>query len=153
MLITALNIIRDITYASSRFGEESSMDSWNSAAWIGENKTWLTVRMEFVAPNFLSFWGIRIKEGEGFKDTTSYRALVNETFMKEYGLKDPFSVNYSGHRVKGVMYDFNYFTAQYAIQPLILSVMENRSDVYSDRTFCLGRSLELYPGKHTTFRA
>lgn len=28
------------------------------------------------------------------------------------------------------MYDFNYFTAQYAIQPLILSVMENRSDVY-----------------------
>lgn len=122
--------IRNITYASSRFGEESSMDSWNSAAWIGENKTWLTVRMEFVAPNFLSFWGIRIKEGEGFKDTTSYRALVNETFMKEYGLKDPFSVNYSGHRVKGVMYDFNYFTAQYAIQPLILSVMENRSDVY-----------------------
>lgn len=122
--------IRDITYASSRFGEESSMDSWNSTAWIDGNETWLTVRMEFVAPNFLSFWGIRMKEGEGFKDTTSYRALVNETFMKEYGLKDPYSINYSGHRVKGVMYDFNYFTAQHAIQPLILSVMENRSDVY-----------------------
>lgn len=122
--------IRGVTYASLLLGDDGKTEHWTSTAWVDSEERILDAWIGFVAPDFLQFFGISLKEGERFRDTASYHALVNQAFVQKYHLDNPYAVNFSGHRIQGVMEDFNYLPFHYRVEPLMLSVVEDRSDVY-----------------------
>lgn len=125
--------VRDLTYASAMLGREEGMESWGALLMIGGEEKDVDVRVNMVAPNFLRFFGIQLVEGEELRDTTRglpWRGVMNETMVRKFGIEEPLGFKFWSVRIQGVVKDFNYFTLQHGIDPLMLIVNENYSDKY-----------------------
>ena len=73
---------------------------------------------------FIPFYGIEMAEGEVFDENTADNdVLVNETFVKAWGLENPvgFQLDFNGkHRIIGVVKDFVIDNFSRKIQPLMI---------------------------------
>lgn len=123
-------VIRDVTYASMMLGQEENMEAWGTTMRIGDVEKKINARVNVVAPNFLRFFGIQMVEGDNLRDTTPWKGVINETMVREYGIEQPLGFKFWRVAVQGVVKDFNYFTLQHGIQPLMLVVNEKYSNEY-----------------------
>jgi putative ABC transport system permease protein len=94
-----------------------------------------------VYAHFIKAMGLKIEEGRDFSPENpadiSSSAIVNEAFVKEFGLTDPVGKKLPGafdQRIIGVVKDFNYMSLHSKIEPLFLtiqadSVIRKTSDI------------------------
>lgn len=87
-----------------------------------------TFQYNEVDSRFIEAMHIGMVEGRSFSQgdaaDTNNSILVNETLIKEYGIKNPIGRRFGvySQRIVGVVKDFNYEPLQNAIQPLVLSL-------------------------------
>ena len=85
-------------------------------------------QLNFVDPGFLKTHNIQLAEGRDFQQGNISDAqngvLVNETFVKEFGLQNPVNTPYDKFDIKilGVMKDFNFKSLNTTIEPLMLGI-------------------------------
>lgn len=117
--------ILGVTAASndiSNIGSETADIDWN-----GKNRMQSNFFISRVAidPNFTSVLDIKLTEGNGFKNnpSDSSHALLNETAVKQMGLKNPIgqTITFQGKQltIVGIMKDFNFNDLKTAIKPCI----------------------------------
>ncbi|HUM48413.1 MAG TPA: ABC transporter permease, partial [Chitinophagales bacterium] len=87
------------------------------------------IRMNAVDENFLPAMDIALIDGRNFqKDNSADHtggAIVNEAFVKEFGLTDPIGKKLPGRfkeQVIGVVKDFNFESLHTKIEPLVLTM-------------------------------
>lgn len=93
-----------------------------------------TINIMLVSHDFIDMMGLKIKQGRNFtremKTDDSSAFILNETAVKEFGWKDPFSptisngFGYNGH-VIGVVNDFNFQSLHKAIEPVVMVLDRN----------------------------
>ncbi|SDB48845.1 putative ABC transport system permease protein [Flavobacteriaceae bacterium MAR_2010_188] len=101
---------------------------WVTLGFTNENNEYKSFQYNAVDPDFLKTMAIEFEEGRGFdKSITSDKlnaAIVNESFVKEFGLKDPVGKKLPGnfqHEIIGVVKDFHYQSLHTPISPLLLT--------------------------------
>ncbi|HYK46985.1 MAG TPA: FtsX-like permease family protein, partial [Parafilimonas sp.] len=101
---------------------------WVNLGYSDNKKQYHNFQYNEVDASFIETMQIPIVAGRSFQpentaDTNS-SILVNETFVKEYGLKDPVGKKFGvySQRIVGVMKDFNYESLHTKIQPLVVSM-------------------------------
>ena len=82
--------------------------------------------------NYLEVLGVQLVEGRNFSKryTTDLEggALVNETFVRQFGLKEPIGKRFqynTPHTIIGVVKDFHFYSLRGQIQPLVLYLNGN----------------------------
>lgn len=113
--------ITDVTYASDVLGNQN-MDNWQFTGIVDGEEKAVSARISSVDPNYLDFFGIKVKEGKDSFAPTDTLVLVNEAFLREYSVKSPLAMKLLGANVTTVMNDFNFFSLQRKIEPLIISI-------------------------------
>lgn len=120
--LRANSAISDITFASELLGA-SSMQHWSFRSMLNGAETQLESDICMMAPNFLSFFGIQVVEGDSFITDRDSVMMVNEAFGRTYNFepmgKDLLS---SGSKVGRILKDFNFKPLQQDIRPLIMFV-------------------------------
>jgi putative ABC transport system permease protein len=105
-------------------------NSWVELGFTDEKKVYHSFQFNAVMPEFIKTMGLQIKEGRSFAadnpaDITS-SAIVNEAFLKEFGLIDPLGKKLPGkfnQQIIGVVKDFNHQSLRNKIRPLMMVVM------------------------------
>lgn len=112
-----------------------SLYSFNENSWIeigftDDKKVYHSFQFNAIMPEFIKTMDIRIKEGRSFDVNNpadfTQSALVNEAFVKEFGLTNPVGQKLPGkfeQQIAGVMKDFNYQSLHTKIRPLMMVVM------------------------------
>ena len=117
--------ILGVTAASndiSNIGSETADINWNGKDQLQSN---FFISRVAIDPNFTSVLDIKLAEGDGFKNNSSdsSHALLNETAIKQMGLKNPIgkTITFQGRQltIMGVMKDFNFNDLKTAIKPCI----------------------------------
>ncbi|PUV22196.1 MULTISPECIES: ABC transporter permease [Sphingobacterium] len=117
--------ILGVTAASndiSNIGSETADIDWNGKNRMQSN---FFISRVAIAPNFTSVLDIKLTEGNGFKNnpSDSSHALLNETAVKQMGLKNPIgqTITFQGKQltIVGIMKDFNFNDLKTAIKPCI----------------------------------
>jgi len=114
-------------------GASVSAFSFAETPWVGfsfpdTKKQLRTFQYNEIDSRFIEAMRIRVLEGRSFSQggpaDTNNSILVNETLLKEYGIKDPIGRRFGDYsqRIVGVVKDFNYQPLQSVIQPLVLSL-------------------------------
>jgi len=84
-----------------------------------------------IEPNYITTLGMKIVAGRDFeKDNEADKRrsiIVNEAFVKEYGLDDPIGKRlpndeFEDHEIIGVVEDFNFASLHMPVEPLILAI-------------------------------
>lgn len=82
-----------------------------------------------VEPNFFSFFGLRMQQGEWLSDKGIPEYVINETGAKLINLENDFSKVYEftetdgqQFRISGIMKDFHYFPMQYPLEKTFFHV-------------------------------
>ncbi|MGE5107753.1 MAG: ABC transporter permease [Sphingobacteriales bacterium] len=112
-----------------------SLYSFSETPWVelgitDDKKVYHSFQFNAMFPEFVKTMGIELKEGRTFSsdnpsDFTS-SAIVNEAFVKEFGLVDPVGKKLPGkfeQQIIGVVKDFNYESLHTKIRPLMMVVM------------------------------
>lgn len=101
---------------------------WATLGFTDETKTYRHFAFNQVQPGFIETMKIQIIEGRSFDEhnPSDYNnaVLVNESFVKEYGLNNPVGkklINYS-QRIIGVMKDFNFESLHTTVKPLVFAM-------------------------------
>ncbi|MCW5515042.1 ABC transporter permease [Muriicola sp. Z0-33] len=103
-------------------------NGWVDAGFTDATNTYREFAFNLIDPNFLKTHGIPIVEGRDFISGSESDAqngvLVNETFVKEFGLENPIGVTYDKFNVKilGVVKDFNFLSLNNTIDPLLMAI-------------------------------
>ena len=106
----------------SNIGSETADIDWDGKDQLQSN---FFIRRVAIDPNFTSVLDIKLAEGDGFKNnpSDSSHALLNETAIKQMGLKNPIgkTITFQGKRltIMGIMKDFNFNDLKTAIKPCI----------------------------------
>ena len=111
----------------------ASLFSFSENAWFGVGFTdSKSVYREFaynkVDTDFLNTHSIPLISGRDFEPGNQSDAqngvLVNETFVKQFGIENPIGTLYEkfGVTILGVVKDFNFQSLNYSIEPLMLSM-------------------------------
>jgi len=101
---------------------------WLDLGFTDDKKQHHTIQYNEVDDAFLKAMQIQILQGRGLSGRnsadTNNSVLVNETLVKEYGLKDPVGQRFGvfSQRIAGVMKDFNYESLHTKVRPLMLSL-------------------------------
>jgi putative ABC transport system permease protein len=119
--------IREIAYAASLPGTGQS-DNGFQIAGIEKNQD---VNVYCTSPDYARALGLTISQGRFFSyehsTDTANAFVVNEAFVREYGLKNPighqmkFSFDKEYGSIIGVVRDFNYQSLQKRIEPLVFN--------------------------------
>ncbi|WP_266368345.1 ABC transporter permease [Tellurirhabdus rosea] len=117
-----------LSVAASAFPFASG--EWGEVGFTDDNKVYRNARFNIVDPYFLPAYGIKLKAGRNFdpKNTADHFGgiIVNEAFLKTFGLKDPLnqrvSQRWHNHRIIGVTEDFHYASLHSKVEPLLLMV-------------------------------
>ncbi|MFI5158153.1 MAG: FtsX-like permease family protein [Sphingobacteriales bacterium] len=86
----------------------------------------ISVNMENAAPNYISFFGMKLLAGHTFSKNPSNEYLINQTFANQLGYVNAVGkqINLSGGFkpgvIVGVVKDFNYSSLHTKIEPLII---------------------------------
>lgn len=130
-----------VSGATYRMGDGFSIDDM----WLeqeGGGKVNASIKNYFVSQNYTQALGIKLTQGRSFDAarTTDYTqaVIVNETFVKKYGWKNPLGkrVSYDFDkndkpkkvaRVIGVIKDFHMFSLHKSISPMMLRLTPDKS--------------------------
>jgi putative ABC transport system permease protein len=122
--------VADITTGYTELGTSGGPFGVDYTAPGGEHKH-VSVNLENAAPNYTSFFGIKIVQGQSFdKVKPQNEYLINETFAKQIGYANPVGkqLNLSGGWplgvIRGVVKDFNYSSLHDKIEPLLISSVD-----------------------------
>ena len=110
-----------------------SMYSFSETPWVGfgysdDKKNYHTFQYNEIDASFMQTMQIPIVQGKTFSPEntadTNNSILVNETLVKEYGIKDPIGKKFGKYsqQIIGVTKDFNYESLHTKIKPLVLSL-------------------------------
>lgn len=118
--------IVDVTYAGDDIMNLYS--SSGDAEWDGKTALQQTFMINQLAvdQNFIKVMNIQLKDGPGFSGTPadSSHFILNETAIKEMGIKDPIGKRFKFHDVEGniagVVKDFHFQNLHNQIKPMIL---------------------------------
>jgi putative ABC transport system permease protein len=101
---------------------------WMFLSYEDQQKLNRSFQYNMVDPDFVPTMGMKILEGRNFEAGNSAdnagTALVNETFVKTFNIKDPIGKKLPGpfpQQIIGVVRDFNFESLHTPIKPLILS--------------------------------
>jgi putative ABC transport system permease protein len=102
---------------------------WVTLGFTNEKKEYKSFQYNVVDPYFIKSMNIKVKEGRAFDQATtsdfSDAAVVNEAFVKEFGLTDPIGKKLPGrfdHHIIGVVSDFNFQSLHTPVDPLLLTL-------------------------------
>lgn len=102
---------------------------WATLGYADDKKQYHSFQYNEIDASFIETMQIPIVQGRSFSPEnsadTNNSILVNEAFVKEYGLKDPVGKSFDSRytqKIIGVMKDFNYESLHTKIQPLVLSL-------------------------------
>jgi putative ABC transport system permease protein len=76
-----------------------------------------------VSDEYLKTLGLEIVEGRDFRQASQAdydNFIVNESFVKEYGLLDPFGTPVDGKNIIGVVKDYNFNSLHQSVGPLMI---------------------------------
>ncbi len=102
--------------------------SWFDVGFTDAKNTYKEFAFNGVDAHFLNTHNIEIVAGRDFEEGNVSDAqngvLVNETFVREFGLDNPIGTSFDkfGVTVLGVVKDFNFQSLNYPISPLLLSM-------------------------------
>jgi len=105
--------------------------NWMRGGYLDANQTMQSFYFNLVDANFIPALDISVIEGRNFRESDpadQRRAvIVNEAFVREFGLKDPVGSsiphqNFPDHEIIGVLKDFNYASLHAPIEPLVLAI-------------------------------
>jgi putative ABC transport system permease protein len=101
---------------------------WASIGYMDDGKVNRYFQFNAADPDFLKTMGIQLVAGKNFskQDRSGYSSsiLVNETLVKEYGLKDPIGKKLPGklnQQIIGIMKDFHTESLHKKIRPLVVA--------------------------------
>ena len=114
-------------------GVSASIFSFSETPWVNlgysdDKKNYHSFQYNEVDASFFETMQIPIVQGRGFQAQnpadTNNSIIVNETLVKEYGIKDPIGKRFGKYsqQIVGVTKDFNYESLHNKIQPLVLSL-------------------------------
>jgi putative ABC transport system permease protein len=114
-------------------GVSASVYSFSETPWVNlgysdDKKNYHSFQYNEVDASFIETMQIPIVQGRSFQPQnpadTNNSIIVNETLVKEYGLKDPIGKRFGKYsqQIVGVTKDFNYESLHNKIQPLVLSL-------------------------------
>lgn len=102
---------------------------WVTLGFTNEKKVYKSFQYNAVDANFIKAMNIKIKEGRNFDvNNTADRtnaAIVNETFVKEFGLTDPIGKKLPGNfdqQIVGVVKDFNFQSLHTPVSALMMTM-------------------------------
>ena len=103
---------------------------WGNMGFTDPKKVYRECQFNMVDPYFIPTYQIKLKEGRNFEpDNTAdvfQSIIVNESFVKEYGWKNPLEEklpgNFPPHRIVGVVEDFHFASLHSKVQPLLLVI-------------------------------
>jgi putative ABC transport system permease protein len=104
-------------------------NSWIELGFTDEKKVYKGFQYNTVDPQFVRTMGLQVIRGRSFDannpaDATT-AALVNEAFVKEFGMVDPVGKKLPGkfeQQIIGVVRDFNFQSLHKKIDPLVLTM-------------------------------
>ncbi len=97
---------------------------WPTMGYTDNKGIYRSFDFNSVDVQFLKTMGIPLASGDNFFGNDDSAVLVNESFVKEYGWKNPIGQKLPGpfnQKIRGVMKDFNVESLHTRIKPLILS--------------------------------
>ncbi len=103
-------------------------NGWINAGFTDGKNSYREFAVNIVNPGFLETHDIQITEGRDFLLGSASDAqngvLVNETFVKRFGLQNPIGKSYDKFDIKiiGVMKDFNFESLNKEVEPLLLTI-------------------------------
>lgn len=117
-------MVSDASWSMLSFAQ----NGWINAGFTDEKNTYREFAVNSVAPGFLKTHNIQIIEGRDFllgnASDAQNGVLVNETFVKQFGLQNPIGKSYDKFDITilGVMKDFNFESLSNNIEPLLLTI-------------------------------
>jgi len=114
---------------------------WVQLGFKDDKNVYKDCQYNSVDPYFIKTMGLQMLQGRGFSaDNTadvSSAAIVNEAFVKEFGLTDPVGKKLPGpfdQQIIGVAKDFNYMSLHTPVRPLLItikadSIIKKTSDI------------------------
>ena len=112
---------------------------WVTLGFTDEQKAYRSFQYNMVDPYFVETMKLRLKQGRAFDPAvTSDRAqaaLVNEAFVRQFGLEDPVGQKLPGRfppRIIGVLEDFNYESLHSPVEPLVLTLQPDSMFRYTE---------------------
>jgi putative ABC transport system permease protein len=101
---------------------------WANLGYSDDKKSYHSFQYNEIDASFIETMQIPIRQGRNFLPQnpadTNNSILVNETLVKEYGIKDPVGKRFGKYfqQIIGVTKDFNYESLHSKIKPLVLSL-------------------------------
>jgi putative ABC transport system permease protein len=101
---------------------------WVNLGYSDDKKNYHTFQYNEVDASFIETMQIPILQGRSFQPQnpadSNNSIIVNETLLKEYGIKDPIGKRFGKYsqQIVGVTKDFNYESLHNKISPLVLSL-------------------------------
>lgn len=105
-----------------------AQNSWFEIGFDDAANNYREFSFNVVSPDFLKTHKIKLSDGRDFRSgseaDTRTGVIVNETFVKEFGLENPVGNQFEnfGVTIVGVTEDFNYQSLNYAIEPLMMAL-------------------------------
>ncbi|WP_421917981.1 ABC transporter permease [Marinifilum sp.] len=84
-----------------------------------------------VSSEFVQTLGLEIVNGRNFKNYSADKNcyLVNESFIKKFGISSPFDICLHDNEVIGIVKDFNYTSLHQTIEPLVIKYSNYNSQL------------------------
>jgi putative ABC transport system permease protein len=119
--------VQRVTASAFPFAEGDG-GSWGSLGFTDNQKNYREFRFNSIDPEFIATYGITLREGRNFDRANSADLhggmIVNEAFVKYFGLKDPLHEKLPGGfrtmTIVGVTEDFHYASLHAKVQPLAM---------------------------------
>ncbi len=99
-------------------------EPWAEMGYTDDKHVTHNFQFNSVDASFLKTMDVQLAEGNNFFTNNDSSILVNETYVKEYGLKDPVGMKLPGpfdQKIIGVVHDFNIESLHTRIKPLVLT--------------------------------
>ena len=120
--LAALPAVKSVALSTYTFGQ----NGWMEIGATMENDTYREFNMNVVDANYVETYGMEIVAGRNFvkNNTADEQVLVNEAFVKAFGLDDPVGstlpVPFQEYQIIGVVKDFNYRSLHSSIEPTLM---------------------------------
>lgn len=124
--------VKDVAFSRSYPG--NIMDHTTATVYEnGENKKFLFTT-QMIEPGYLEMMGMKMLSGRSFQEDIKSEIgafIVNETAVREFGLKDPLNAQIAGsdgimRPIVGIVKDYHFESLYNPIKPLVLACGENR---------------------------
>jgi putative ABC transport system permease protein len=116
--------VQSVSASTFSFAESS----WASLGYSDDKKQFHSFQYNEVDASFIETMQIPVLQGRSFSTgnpaDSNNSILVNETLVKEYGIKDPVGKKFGKYsqQIVGVLKDFNYESLHNKISPLVVSL-------------------------------